>query len=143
MTEGRRLAALVVAALVLVAACGTQSAFDLEVGQCYDSPTEETEVSTVTSKSCDEPHDQEVFAVFDYPESGDEFPGDEALQDLALERCETEFEAFVGNDYDESALDFYYLVPSEDTWGDGDREIVCAAIDPNGKLTGSVRGSGR
>ncbi len=144
MTAPHRLAALAIAALALIAAaCNTQSAFDLEVGQCYDSPTEETEVSTVSSKPCDEPHDQEVYAVFDYPNPPEDFPGESAMEDVAVDRCTAEFEPFVGTDYDSSQFDFYYLVPSDETWADGDREVVCSVFDPDGKLTGSVRGSGR
>ena len=143
MRSGR--GALAVVALALAGAgCGMQSAFDLEVGQCFDSSPDETEVSSVTSKPCDEAHDQEVFAVFDYPNPPEDFPGDDAVSDVAEDRCTNEFAAFVGRDYASSELEYYYLVPSDDTWSEGDREIVCTVIDPNGeKLTGSMRGADR
>jgi hypothetical protein len=144
MRDARGAVATSLFALLLLG-CGLQSAFDLEVGQCFDSPTEETEISSVSSKPCDEPHDQEVFAVFDYPDAPDEFPGDDAISDVAEARCSNEFLAFVGTDVDSSELEYYYLVPSQGTWEeDDDREIVCTVIAEEAeKLTGSMRGVNR
>ena len=137
--------ALAAAVLAIAAVgCGVQSAFDLELGQCFDGGTTEQEVFTVTSKRCDEPHEKEVFVVFDYPNGPQEFPGEDAIDDVVYGRCVPEFRAFVGKDWEASQLDFWYLVPTEETWGNGDREIVCAVVDGSDqKLTGSMRGANR
>ena len=41
------------------------------------------------------------------------------------------------------ALYFMYYPPTQDGWATGGREVTCLVFDPEGPLTGSVRGSGR
>jgi hypothetical protein len=54
------------------------------------------------------------------------------------------FEAFVGKDYESSALDVASLYPSRESWtNQNDREVICAVYDVDAnKLTGSVKGLG-
>jgi hypothetical protein len=126
---------------LLVAACGG-SVFTLEVGTCFDD-TDETEVSSVPEVDCSEPHDNEVFAVFDYTAS-DTFPGSSAMNDAAQELCIAEFEAYVGLSYQESALDVFPITPTEGSWDSGDREIICALYNLDfSKLTDSMQGAAR
>jgi hypothetical protein len=145
---------------VLVAACGgasevaqqageaidrltDESVFSMEVGLCFDDEEElPDEVSSVPDVDCGEPHDNEVFALLQYP--GDTFPGVDVMLDEANELCIGDFEAYVGLSYDESELDVYPFVPTEASWDNDDREIVCAlyALDLS-KLTGSMRGAAR
>lgn len=136
---------LVVLALVLSACAGLggggKSVFDLEVGDCFDDPTESGEVSEVPIVECADPHDNEVYAAFDY--DGDTFPGDDAMSTAADEGCQDRFEDFVGIGYFESALYSTHLVPTEESWGNGDREIICVLYEPGEKLTGSMEGAAR
>jgi hypothetical protein len=62
---------------------------------------------------------------------------------IGADRCLEEFEAYVGIPYEDSVLEFdAYLYPTAETWGAGDREIVCAAYNLDlTPLTGSVKGS--
>ena len=146
MSIAPRLRSLVATLLLalIVGGCGIQSAFDIENGQCFDGGEADSEVMTVTQRDCAEPHEKEVFAVFDYPNPPNDYPGDQAIEDAVFARCVPEFKSFVGTDWESSELDFFYLVPTAETWGRGDREIVCAVIHPNDeKLTGSMRGSNR
>jgi hypothetical protein len=53
----------------------------------------------------------------------------------------TGFATFVGKSYEESALDFNYLSPSEGSWDSGDREILCLVMGPD-QTTGSLAGTG-
>jgi hypothetical protein len=127
---------------LLVAACGGGNVFTLEVGTCFDD-TDETEVSSVPEVDCSEPHDNEVFAVFDYTAS-DTFPGSSAMNDAAQDLCVAEFEAYVGLSYQESALDVFPITPTEGSWDSGDREIICALYNLDlSKLTGSMQGAAR
>ena len=132
---------LLLVAALLVAACGG-NVFTLEVGTCFDDSAE-TEVSSVPEVDCSEPHDNEVFAVFDYTAS-DTFPGTSAMNDAAQELCVAEFEAYVGLSYQESALAVFPITPTERSWDSGDREIICALYDFDlSKLTGSMEGAAR
>jgi len=130
------------ALVVALAACGTASVFDFTVGDCFDDPSESGEVSSVTTVDCAEPHDNEVYALFDY-DGSDEYPGEETLSTAADDGCEGRFEAYVGTAYLDSEVYYTHLIPTEESWGTGDREVVCVLYIPGEKIEGSLEGSGR
>ncbi len=125
---------------------GEMDVFSFAVGDCFSSPElgtadEPTEVGGVTAVPCSEPHQNEVYHLFDV-EDGD-FPGNEPIQDEAREGCLAEFEGYVDATFEESALDIGALWPTEGTWDDGDREVVCYVFALDGDdLEGSMEGSG-
>ena len=132
--------------VLLAATCGGGlSVISMEVGDCFDDPAgQATEVSEVDEVPCSESHDNEVYAVADHPAGDDApYPGDEALEVYGIGYCLSEFENYVGISYEESRLDFTYLLPVRDGWeGDDDRGFVCFLYDLNfAKLTGSMEGS--
>jgi hypothetical protein len=115
---------------------------DLRVGDCYDADKTD-EISEVTGRPCSETHEYELFAIVQDTEH-DAYPGDAGFDDLVARRCLPEFEVWVGKSLDSSTLDIFYVIPSEDSWGQGDRSVACAVYDrANSKLTGSVKGSRR
>jgi len=122
---------------------GSLNAFQMRVGDCFDDGSafaeENASIGSVPGVPCANPHDNEVYAVFDI--SAASFPGD-AMADMAHDACLERFEAFVGKDYDSSSLDIATLYPSRDSWNaQNDREVVCAVYDIElAKLTGSVKG---
>lgn len=125
---------------VIAVACGG-NVFELEVGQCFDDPDSFDEVANVEIVECAEPHDNEVYELFDLPDG--DYPGDTTIEDNAVDGCLAAFDVYVGRDYASSSLDMRFLVPTPDTWGSGDREVVCVLYDLNGaQLTGSVQGTG-
>ena len=121
---------------------GTVDAFDIRAGDCFDdSEGWGDEISSLPGVPCSEPHDNEAYAVItvDLPE----YPGDDAMGEMAMEKCLGRFDAFVGEAYENSVLDIFPMYPSEGSWAQADREIVCAVYDMNyEKLVGSVQGSG-
>ncbi len=151
MTDARRPALLLGVFLVLsfglLAACsddsGGRSVFDLEVGDCFDDPTSTGTVQDVPIVDCAEPHDNEVTHLFDV--EGDEFPGEDTIRTEAEATCEEEFANYVGVPFSESELTGgALLVPTEQSWENGDREVVCAVWNPDfSKLEGSVEGTER
>jgi hypothetical protein len=131
--------------LLALSACERGNVFSLKVGTCFDDIDELYGGGNITAlpvRSCDEPHDNEVFAVVRI--EGDEFPGEAEVQKLAHERCHGGFEAYVGRDYETSRFDVGHLVPSRESWRlQNDREIVCFLYDVElAKLHASARGSG-
>jgi hypothetical protein len=98
-------------------------------------------VSSVETVPCSEPHSQEIYAVVTLPEG--DFPGMDTIFEQAEELCIAEFESFVGLPYEESALYLHYLTPSEESWSDGDREVVCKVYDPDGDTTGTLADANR
>jgi hypothetical protein len=71
-------------------------------------------------------------------------PGDEAVDEAADAECLPVFDKYVGTPYDDSALFFTVIRPSESTWREGDRTVVCALSEEDeSEMTGSAKGSGR
>jgi len=129
-----------------VASEGSVDAFSVQLGDCLNEPIPAgealQEVEDVAATPCGQPHDGEVYAVFDLPDG--DFPGDDAVGKAGEERCVTDFEAFIGMPYDDSALEFFTYQPTEASWEtQDDREIVCVVVDPEAKTTGSLEGAAR
>jgi hypothetical protein len=124
-----------------IVAEGSVNAFQMRVGDCFDDGSTFTgaEVGSVPGVPCSKPHDNEVYAVFDLTMPA--FPG-EQMGELAQQACLERFEAFVGKDYESSALDVASLYPTRESWtSQNDREVICAVYDvAANKLTGSVKG---
>ena len=120
---------------------GNIDAFQIRVGDCFNDPSSlSDQVHDLPGVPCTEPHDNEAYAVFDL--SLDNYPEGDAIADLAYESCRDRFESFVGRDYDSSALDIFSIYPSFESWGQDDREVICAVFDVDeNKLVGSARGS--
>ena len=126
---------------------GKTDVFALTVGDCTnDASAETTELSSVANPSCDESHDNEIFATFDFDAdqfpAGAEYPGGDAVVAEAEEGCFPLFEDWVGVPSDETSLHYGSYFPSEESWDDGDREILCLAYDLNGPVTGTLEGKG-
>lgn len=119
---------------------GEVGALSLQVGDCLDSAVQ-TEVDQVPVVPCAEPHDSEVFALFDLPDG--DFPGAEAVIEEAETGCAGDrFSDYVGIEYLQSQYLISYLLPTEQTWDAvDDREIVCLVTGPDAEpLVGSVEG---
>ena len=132
---------LAIVAVVGAAVVGcTGNVFSLEVGECLDQP-DGLEVTNVTKRECDEPHDNEVFALIQV--EGDDYPGEAAVESAAIEGCLGAFQPYVGRDFQTSRLDIGWLEPTSDSWSNGDQEVVCMLNDFAGdKLTTSMKDSG-
>ncbi|MDR6979367.1 hypothetical protein J2X68_006103 [Streptomyces sp. 3330] len=118
------------------------SSFALAKGDCFDVPGEtfDEDVYDVDEVACSGEHDAEVFA--SVPLSGDSYPGDDHVTQVADDKCYTLQDAYAMDPWaltDE--VDIYYLTPTADSWSWGDREITCvfANVDEKGTLTGSLR----
>jgi putative regulator of septum formation len=56
--------------------------------------------------------------------------------------CIPAFGAYIGKAWDDTDLDIYWFVPTDDAWRSGDRTMLCAAFYPGiYRLTGSLRGT--
>ncbi|MDJ0954229.1 MAG: septum formation family protein [Acidimicrobiia bacterium] len=133
----KRVVGIFVVAVAVAACSGGTSVLDVAVGDCFDDPDSEI-VSTLDIVDCAEPHDNEIYAKLQM--SGAAFPGDDGVGEFAIDACLADFESYVGESYATSALDYFYLGPTEDSWNGGDREVLCVLYAANlAKLTGSMR----
>lgn len=133
-----RIALLTLVIALFAAGCSKGNVFELSVGQCFDDQTD-TLVSDVPMKDCAEPHDNEVYAVFDV--AGESLP----LSDTMLEGCFDRFDAAIGEPYATSIYDFAAFTPTDDSWEKGDREVICYGFVFAGpeKITGTIIGSNK
>jgi hypothetical protein len=134
-----------VALAMAVAGCATGSrAADLKLGDCFNrTPTVDSNGdSAIDNKviDCAQPHDAEVFLVFEVPGASGPYPGNEAIGELQQTRCQAAFEGYVGKEYGLSSYTINYVRPDIDTWSSGDHQIACLIEDASaGKLTGSAK----
>lgn len=115
--------------------------FAIRVGDCVDTNSAGSEISSLPVVPCAESHSDEAFFAYNIDEQS--FPGADAINSGAFDKCLPEFEAFVGTSYDETALDFWPMTPTEGSWSQGDREVVCFVFDPAADTVGSLKGSQR
>lgn len=129
-----------------VVSSGDLDVMTLQIGDCFNDPAElEDVVFNVAAVPCARPHDNEVFAVHAIAGVfGDVYPGEEALDGHGYEVCSGGlFDAYVGTPYSDSALDVFTFTPTDESWGQGDRQVVCALYRLDfSKLTRTARGSG-
>jgi hypothetical protein len=125
-----------------VTARAETDAFSIAVGDCIDDPGM-TDVSDITILPCTLPHIFEAFASTRMPDG--EYPGDAAANTAASEFCSREFTAFVGLEYDASALEMLFFYPVEESWTtEEDREILCfVAESGEAPVTGSLEDARR
>ncbi|MDQ1123799.1 DUF4190 domain-containing protein [Microbacterium trichothecenolyticum] len=114
--------------------------YALPIGECLDDVPQGF-VSSDNFVDCAVPHTYEVFSSFLLPDGA--FPGDTAVDDAAIDGCGAAFAEYIGIDYEASRLTSTYLAPLEETWAAGDRAVSCLVFDPDGEITGSLRGAAR
>lgn len=125
----------------VVTEAGEDSAFNVKVGDCMEQPPD-GEFDSVTVVPCSDPHDSEIF--FEFRLSGSTYPGDAAVEAEATEKCDQQFEVFVGLPWDDSVLNWSYIQPTKDSWEQqNDRIVQCLIFDEEGQTTGSLKGAKR
>ena len=117
------------------------SVFDIGVGDCLTEDVAGAEVEEAPVVPCEQPHASEVY--FAHTIEEESFPGADGMERLVQEHCMPAFESFVGLAYDASVIEVTTLEPTEQSWEQGDRELLCLAVDPAGPVTGSLEGANR
>ncbi|HEY9349599.1 MAG TPA: DUF4190 domain-containing protein [Acidothermales bacterium] len=114
---------------------GEVSAFSLEVGDCVNDLQESEAVRSLPAVPCAEPHEGEVFALFDLPEG--DYPAEPELIEQAETGCFDRLQTYAPEAARNPALELFYFYPLEASWPD-DRQIVCIATLASGTMTGSI-----
>jgi hypothetical protein len=118
---------------------------ELTVGDCFDDPPEdELGVGEIVLLPCDQPHDNEVYALVELPaEAGAPYPDEDDLAVESEDACVEPFADYVGIAYEESTLWLWAIYPDHAGWRKGDRLVICALYDGDfNKLEGSMANSG-
>jgi hypothetical protein len=121
---------------------------DLEPGLCIEDAGALTggqvnEITHIRSIPCRLEHQAEVFLSTELPgRPNAAFPGVGELRRQSQQACRDAFEGFVGIRWTRSELEIAALWPSPQSWGTGDRQVVCVVFRLDGEpMTGSARGS--
>lgn len=116
----------------------------LSEGDCFDAsltPEETIDFATVTEADCDEPHTGEVVLVA-APDTDGDYPGELRLRQVSRDVCEPSvFDEYLGSEMP-SGLSRQFPIPSEQSWNDGIRNIICLVYLKNAQLQGSLSGVG-
>jgi hypothetical protein len=117
------------------------NAGDLQVGDCFDVPGIQTDVSDVQHHPCTEPHTGEVIFVGDHGATKGTPFTDALLIEFAGSSCVNAAYAYIGTtSYD--GLDIGAFYPVQKDWDDGDREITCYLSKVDGtSMSGSLKPS--
>lgn len=112
--------------------------FSLQLGDCLDyaALSSATEVASVPTVPCGDPHDAEIYAETHLTE--EQFADAENVSDTF---CLDAFAGFVGLPFDDSTLNYSYLSPSAESYAEGDDVVQCLLIHPDGGFTGTMQNS--
>ena len=112
----------------------------LTVGQCTDA-IQSQRVPSFTVVDCSDPHAWEVATIV--PASGEVYPGEAALRQLADSSCTSALSDYVGIDPVNTAFGVTFLAPSAAHWADpASRKVACLVGDAAGGITGSLKDTG-
>jgi DivIVA domain-containing protein len=120
------------------------SADELRTGDCLKGSDLDLGHSTpwpdhVTVVPCTQEHIAEVFfAGNSWPES-QAYPGKNAIDSRADDRCNTAFTTYDGTTSDNSAFTYDIVVPDvSDDWASGDRSIACVAYESTSRKSSEI-----
>lgn len=120
---------------------GSTDVFTLQPGDCLNDNSVSDEVTNVPTVPCSEPHQYEVYG--EVVLEGDEFPGDDVINQQADDGCYAQFAAFAGIAYEDSVLDYTYYTPLQEGWEQLHDRLVTCLISDTGETTGSLAGAAR
>ncbi|MEU6645838.1 hypothetical protein ABZ863_25260 [Saccharomonospora sp. NPDC046836] len=114
----------------------TTGILDIEPGECFTDPTYEAAAGeeVVRYRPCDEGAANQAYGFLQAAEGP--FVLAELVQ-FGWARCHAEFVGYWGEP-EKSGLDFYPILPTVETWADGDRIVMCVVYSPGGELTRSA-----
>jgi hypothetical protein len=105
---------------------GARDSGALTRGECFDAPGGlEGSFYDLDEVSCAGEHDGEAFAVVRLP--GGRFPGDDEVTATAEDKCYALRSSYAMDAWAvPDDVDVYFILPSAESWDQGDREIICA-----------------
>jgi hypothetical protein len=120
---------------------GNLDVFSLTTGDCFDNPTDTSDIENVTAIPCTQAHDSQVFAKFDLSGADSSYPSQASLNKQADAGCNSRT-ASIDKTKVSDAMQIRVLFPEEDAWNDGQRTVSCLIVNPKKTLTTSLLTSG-
>lgn len=115
----------------------TPGVLHIEAGECFSDPfwyARAGEVVVVYTPCDQSPVDNQVYGFVDAPDG----PWDaDRLAEFGDRRCAEGFAHYWPDDT-RPDLDHYPVLPTAQTWADGDRTVMCVVYDRSGPMAGSA-----
>ncbi|MEU5942354.1 hypothetical protein ABZ807_24955 [Micromonospora sp. NPDC047548] len=114
----------------------TTGILNIEGGECFTDPVYSRQAAEVVVlyRPCEERADNQSYAFLHAPDGPWDRP---ALAAFGWAGCGGDF-VRRWTSRAASGLDYYPILPTAETWADGDRDIMCVVYRPGGELTGSL-----
>ena len=131
------LVAVVLAVVLVVKLRDTKVATDLKVGDCIADVPTNSRVLALPTVDCAQPHGGEVYAVLTMPDG--DYPGQAKINDFQ-QQCPAKMNQMSLDLAPGESVGVYVLYPTQETCGQGDREVTCiATLAPkrSGHLSGT------
>jgi hypothetical protein len=121
----------------------SSGAGDLKVGDCFDT-TQATEVKDVQHHPCTESHNAEVVLVTTHPSiKGAPYPSDADVETYGDNVCAPAVVSYVGPKAQLDRLNYGIFYPKAADWKDGDRGVICYALNLDmSPMTSSLKAGG-
>jgi len=108
---------------------GSESVFDLRVGDCMNGLEETAARFTVDVTPCADSHDAEAVFEFNLPDG--DWPGMPSVTHAATRRCLNEVASAATGAPRIGEIEAFYLHPTEESWqSQDDRTVLCIALYP-------------
>ncbi|MDR1387475.1 MAG: septum formation family protein [Propionibacteriaceae bacterium] len=117
---------------------GDLDVFSVAVGDCFIVPDGDT-VSSLAAMPCNQAHNGEIIGKFDVAVSTFD---EDAIDEEAFVFCGQAAAEYIGPNWESTPLDVTYFSPTEGSWDNGDREILCFGMVDGLDLTDTIRGIG-
>lgn len=111
----------------------TSGILDIEGGECFADPVYSPGAGepVVLYTPCAQGADNQSYG---FVHAADGRYDRTRLAEFGWDRCGRGFRA----NWPKSTLDYYPILPTAETWADGDRDVMCVVYDPAGRLADSV-----
>lgn len=119
-----------------VSQAGSMQAADLKVGDCFDNPTADSNIESITAIPCTQPHDSQVFA--EPPVTESSYPGDTTLSSEASDDCnDSSTQSTISSDAPQSLEVSALYAQDEESFDNGNNYITCFIVADSKNLTKS------
>jgi len=116
-----------------VSQAGSMQASDLKVGDCFDNPTADSNISSLTAIPCTQAHDSQVYA--EPPVTESTYPGDSTLSSEASSVCGSDSEqASITSDAPESLKISALYAQDAQSFNSGNDYITCFVVSDSRDL---------
>lgn len=102
---------------------------------CFDRPSDGNDRRFVALVvQCAAPHTYEIYTASVYADDtgNGSYPGEDGIRQAAEQWCFDQFESFIGEPWVRSPFELHTFWPTEQSWRQGDRKMLCA-VTPNDK----------